>query len=322
MASGSKKAIIAAMLANLGIAIAKFVGYAVTRSSSMLAEAIHSVADTSNQALLLLGSKQAAQKATREHPFGFGRERYFWSFIVALVLFTFGGLFAIYEGWHKLGNTSHEIANPQWAVGILVFGIILEGGSFRTAVNESRPLKGSASWWSFIRHSRTPELPVVLLEDLGALMGLFLALAGVSVSAMTGDSRWDAGATISIGVLLVIIAAVLVFEMKSLLIGESARRPTREKILAAIEGTDAVTQVIHMRTQHLGPDELLVGAKIQLEPSLDAAGVAAGINQAETAVREVVPIATLIYLEPDIVDPNHPDLVDDEPGAEGSPSSR
>lgn len=165
MASGSTKAILAALFANLGIAIAKFVGYAFTSSSSMLAEAIHSVADTSNQALLLLGSRQAAKDATAEHPFGFGRERYFWSFIVALVLFTLGGLFAIYEGWHKLGEGSHEVTNAEWAIGILVLGILLEGYSFRTAVRESRPLKGRASWWEFVRHSRTPELPVVLLED-------------------------------------------------------------------------------------------------------------------------------------------------------------
>lgn len=311
MASGSKKAIIAALLANLGIAIAKSVGYAFTGSSSMLAETIHSVADTSNQALLLLGSKQAEREATTEHPFGFGRERYFWSFIVALVLFTLGGLFAIYEGWHKLGEDSHEIANVQWAIGILVLGMFLEGASFRTAVNESRPLKGRASWWSFIRHSRTPELPVVLLEDFGALTGLALALVGISVSAITGDSRWDALATISIGVLLVVIAGVLVFEMKSLLIGESAREPMRRKIIAAIEGTDGVTKVIHMRTQHIGPDELLIGAKIQLDPSLDTAGVAATINEAEAAARAAVPIEQLIYLEPDVLDPNHPDLVED-----------
>jgi cation diffusion facilitator family transporter len=311
MASGSKKAIIAALLANLGIAIAKSVGYVFTGSSSMLAEAIHSVADTSNQALLLLGSKQAEREATTEHPFGFGRERYFWSFIVALVLFTLGGLFAIYEGWHKLGEDSHEIANVQWAIGILVLGMFLEGASFRTAINESLSLKGRASWWSFIRHSRTPELPVVLLEDFGALTGLALAIVGISVAAITGDSRWDALATISIGVLLVVIAGVLVFEMKSLLIGESAREPMRRKIIAAIERTDGVTKVIHMRTQHIGPDELLIGAKIQLDPSLDTAGVAAAINEAEAAARAAVPIEQLIYLEPDVLDPNHPDLAED-----------
>jgi cation diffusion facilitator family transporter len=306
MASGSTKAILAALFANLGIAIAKFVGYAFTSSSSMLAEAIHSVADTSNQALLLLGSRQAAKDATPDHPFGFGRERYFWSFIVALVLFTLGGLFAIYEGWHKLGEGSHEVSNVQWAIGILSLGIILEGYSFRTAAKESLPLKGRASWWEFIRHSRTPELPVVLLEDFGALMGLTLALLGISAAAITGDSY----GTIAIGVLLVVIATVLVFEMKSLLIGESALASVRKNIVEAIEGTTDVNEVLHMRTQHIGPDELLVAAKVQLRPDLDAAGVAAAINRAEQRIRESVRIECMIYLEPDVFDPEHPDLAE------------
>jgi cation diffusion facilitator family transporter len=310
MASGSTKAILAALFANLGIAIAKFVGYAFTSSSSMLAEAIHSVADTSNQALLLLGSRQAAKDATPDHPFGFGRERYFWSFIVALVLFTLGGLFAIYEGWHKLGEGSHEVSNVQWAIGILSLGIILEGYSFRTAAKESLPLKGRASWWEFIRHSRTPELPVVLLEDFGALMGLTLALLGISAAAITGDSRWDAYGTIAIGVLLVVIATVLVFEMKSLLIGESALASVRKNILEAIEGTTDVNEVLHMRTQHIGPDELLVAAKVQLRPDLDTAGVAAAINRAEQRIRESVRIECMIYLEPDVFDPEHTDLAE------------
>jgi cation diffusion facilitator family transporter len=309
MASGSTKAVLAALFANLGIAIAKFVGYAFTSSSSMLAEAIHSVADTSNQALLLLGSRRAAMDATPDHPFGFGRERYFWSFIVALVLFTLGGLFAIYEGWHKLGEESHEVSNVQWAVGILVLGIILEGYSFRTAAKEARPLKGRASWWQFIRHSRTPELPVVLLEDLGALTGLVLALLGISTAAITGDSRWDAYGTIAIGVLLVVIATVLVFEMKSLLIGESAVAPMRKTIVEAIAGTENVDAVLHMRTEHIGPDELLVAAKVQLTPGLDTAGVAAAINRAEQRVREAITIECIIYLEPDVFDPKHPSFV-------------
>lgn len=310
MASGSTKAILAALFANLGIAIAKFVGYAFTSSSSMLAEAIHSVADTSNQALLLLGSRRAAKDATAEHPFGFGRERYFWSFIVALVLFTLGGLFAIYEGWRKLGEGSHEVTNAEWAIGILVLGILLESYSFRTAVRESRPLKGRASWWEFVRHSRTPELPVVLLEDFGALTGLALALVSVSVAAVTGDSRWDAYGTIAIGLLLVVIATVLVFEMKSLLIGESALAPMQKTIVGAIEGTAGISKVIHMRTQHIGPDELLVAAKVQLTPGLDSAGVAAVINQAEHRIREAVPITLMIYLEPDVFDPKHPELAE------------
>ena len=299
MASGSTKAILAALFANLGIAIAKFFGYAFTSSSSMLAEAIHSVADTSNQALLLLGSRRARKHATAEHPFGYGRERYFWSFIVALVLFSLGGLFAIYEGWHKLSEAGHEVANAQWAIGILVLGIGLEGYSFRTAVVESRPLKGTASWWEFIRHSRTPELPVVLLEDFGALTGLVLALAGVSAAAVTGESRWDAYATIAIGVLLVLIAAVLVFEMKSLLIGESAREPMRGKIVDAIEQSDGVLMLLDLRTQHIGPDQLLVAAEVQMDPALDTAGVTAAIDRAEERIRQAVPIARMIYIEPD-----------------------
>jgi cation diffusion facilitator family transporter len=311
MASGSTKAILAAMFANLGIAVAKFVGYAFTSSSSMLAEAIHSVADTSNQALLLFGSRRAEQEATPDHPFGFGRERYFWSFIVALVLFTVGGLFAIYEGTHKLGEGSHEVSNVHWAIGILTLGILLEGYSFLTAAKESRPLKGRASWWEFIRHSRTPELPVVLLEDFGALVGLVLALAGISTAAITGDSRWDAYGTIAIGVLLVVIATVLAFEMKSLLIGESALAPMRKTIISTIEGTADVRTVIHMRTQHIGPDELLVAAKVQLNAGLDTTGVAAAINRAEERVREAVPVRCMIYLEPDVFDPEHPDLAEE-----------
>lgn len=303
MASGSTKAILAALFANLGIAIAKFIGYVFTSSSSMLAEAIHSVADTSNQALLLLGSRRAAKDATPDHPFGFGRERYFWSFIVALVLFTLGGLFAIYEGVHKLGEHGHEVSNVQWAIGILLLGIVLESYSFWTAVKESRPLKGRASWWEFIRHSRVPELPVVLLEDLGALTGLVLALVGISLAAITGDSRWDAYATISIGVLLVAIAAVLAFEMKSLLIGESARAPVRKQIVEAVEAIEGVTAVLHMRTQHIGPDQLLVAAELQMDAELDTAGVTATIDRAEERIRAAVPIARMIYLEPDAIAP-------------------
>lgn len=304
MASGSTKAVFAALFANLGIGVAKFVAYVFTSSSSMLAEAIHSVADTSNQALLLLGNRRAAQDATPKHPFGFGRERYFWSFIVALVLFTLGGLFAVYEGWHKLGEGRHEVRNFQWAIGILLLGVVLEGYSLLTAARESRPLKGRATWWEFIRRSRTPELPIVLLEDFGALTGLVLALTGISVSALTNDSRWDAYATIGIGMLLVGIATVLVFEMKSLLIGESALAPTRKAIVEAIEGTADVSKVLHMRTQHIGPDELLIAAKVQFKRGLDTAGVAATIDRAEQRIREAVPVDCMIYLEPDVFDPS------------------
>ncbi len=300
MASGSTKAILAAMFANFGIAVAKFVAYIFTSSSSMLAESIHSVADTSNQALLLLGSKRAKQVATPEHPFGYGRERYFWSFVVALVLFSLGGLFAIYEGWHKLGDTEHGVSNVQWAVAVLVLGIFLEGYSFRTAVVASRPLKGKALWGEFIRHARAPELPVVLLEDFGALTGLVLALVGVSVAAITGDPRWDAYGTISIGVLLVVIAAVLVFEMKSLLIGESANRWMLTRIIEAFEGTEGIEAILDLRTQHVGPDQLLIGAEVKMSSSLDTEGVAEVIDRAEARIQESVPIATMIYIEPEL----------------------
>ena len=306
MASGSTKAIIAALIANMGIAIAKFVGYFFTGSSSMLAEAIHSVADTVNQGLLLFGGYRSRRDATQQHPFGYGRERYFWAFVVSLILFTLGGLFAVYEGLKKLGEDGHAIENVEWAIGILLLGMLLEGYSFRTAVKESSPLKGRSSWWEFIRHSRNPELPVVLLEDLGALIGLVLALAGVSLSAVTGDSRWDAYGTIAIGVLLIAIAIVLANEMKSLLLGESAREPVRRSIVDAIERTDHVVRVLHMRTQHIGPEELLVAAKVEFDQRLNSEVLTEVIDRAEANVRDVTPIAKLIYIEPDFHDPNRP----------------
>ena len=297
----------AALIANMGIAIAKFVGYVFTGSSSMLAEAIHSVADTVNQGLLLLGGHMSRKDATPQHPFGYGRERYFWAFVVSLILFTLGGLFAVYEGVKKLGEGGHAIENVEWAIAILLLGMLLEGYSFRTAVKESVPLKGRSSWWEFIRHSRNPELPVVLLEDLGALIGLMLALAGVGLSAVTGNSRWDAYGTIAIGVLLIVIAIVLVNEMKSLLIiGESAREPMRRLIVDAIERTDHVERVLHMRTQHIGPEELLVAAKVEFDQRLSSEVLTEVIDRAEANVREVAPIARLIYIEPDFHDSHHP----------------
>lgn len=307
MASGSTKAIYTALFANLAIAVMKFVGWFFTQSSSMLAEAVHSVADTSNQALLILGGRRSRLEPTTTHEFGYGRERYFWAFVVALILFTLGGVFAIYEGIHKLGDAGHELENVGWAVGILLLAAGFEGFAFRTAMRESLPLKGQSSWWQFIRHSRNPELPVVLLEDLGALTGLLLALIGVGMSVVTGDSRWDAYGTIAIGALLVSIAIVLVVEMKSLLIGESARTPVRDKIIDAIAGSAPVTHLIHLRTQHIGPDELLVAAKIEFDRSLGNEALTEAIDAVEAAIREEVPMADPIYVEPDFFDPEHPD---------------
>jgi cation diffusion facilitator family transporter len=289
---------VAALVANAGIAVAKFIGWLITGSSSMLAEAVHSVADTSNQGLLLLGGRTARRAATPDHPFGYGRDRYFYSFVVALLLFTLGSVFALYEGIHKI--EAHEpLTSPIVAVVILVVAIALETYSFRTAIHESRPLKGSGTWWQFIRQAKVPELPVVLLEDLGALVGLILALLGVGLSVLTGDAVWDAIGTICIGVLLGVIAIILIIEMKSLLIGEGATPPVLADIVATLESGE-VQRVIHIKTQYLGPEEMLVAAKIALAPGLPVEAVAAAIDAAETRVRERVPDARLIYLEPDL----------------------
>lgn len=305
MAGNSNKAIIAALLANLGIAIAKFAGFLVTASSSLLAESIHSVADTGNQALLLLGGRRSRREATEDHPFGFGRERYFWAFVVALVLFSLGSLFAIFEGVEKLRHP-HELESPAVAIVILVVAAVLEGLSFRTAVIESRPLKGDLSWWQFIRRAKQPELPVVLLEDFGALTGLFIALVAVGLTIVTDNGMWDALGTLSIGALLGVIAFVLAQEMKSLLIGESASDDDLVAIRRAIDGAPSVLRVIHLRTEHIGPEELLVGAKIEFEPTLALTELAISIDDVEGRIRAAVPSARVIYLEPDVARDPHP----------------
>lgn len=297
-ASGGAKAIVAALAANAGIAVAKFIGFAVTGSSSMLAEGVHSIADTGNQGLLLFGRRRAARVATPEHPFGYGRDRFFYSFVVALMLFTLGSVFAIYEGVHKIVEPE-ELSSPIVAVIILVVAIALEGYSFRTAVGESRELKGDATWWGFIRQSVNPELPVVLLEDTGALIGLVLALAGVGLTILTGEPVWDGVGTVCIGVLLGVIAVILIVETKSLLIGEGARAPLVRTISDALVG-GPVERVIHLRTQYLGPEELLVAAKIAVSSALPTEVIAEAIDHAEGRLRAAVPEARLVYLEPDL----------------------
>ncbi|GAA2414776.1 cation diffusion facilitator family transporter [Streptomyces glaucosporus] len=298
-ASGGTKAIVAALGANLSIAAAKFVAFAFSGSSSMLAEGVHSVADSGNQALLLLGHKKAKRAASEEHPFGYGRERYIYSFLVAIVLFAVGGLFALYEGYEKIRHP-HELSHWYWPVGVLVFAIIAEIFSFRTAIKESNEIRGKQSWVAFVRRAKAPELPVVLLEDLGALVGLVLALAGVGLALLTGNPVWDGIGTICIGVLLVLIAIVLAVETKSLLLGEAADPASLVRIREAIVDGERVTRIIHMRTLHLGPEELLVAAKIAVESHESAAEIARAIDEAESRIREAVPIARVIYLEPDI----------------------
>jgi cation diffusion facilitator family transporter len=300
MTQGSgTRAIIAAFLANLGIAVLKFIGFLVTGAASMLAESVHSVADTGNQGLLILGGRRGRHAPDEEHPFGYGRERYFWAFLVAVVLFTVGSLYALYEGVEKLLHP-HELTNPPVAIGILLGAIVLESWSLRTAVRESNPLRGDRSWWSFIRHTKSPELPVVLLEDVGALTGLVFAVLGIGLAVLTGNARFDALGSVAIGLLLGVIAVVVGTEMRSLLIGEAATPRDVAAIRQALEGTDGVRRLIHLRTMHLGPDELLVAAKLELDPSFTFAQVTEAINQAEARIRGAVNLTGLIYLEPDV----------------------
>jgi len=296
---GSRRAIIAAFAANLAIAIAKFVAFFFTGAASLLAEGVHSVADTGNQALLFLGSALGRRAPTEEHPFGFGRERYFWAFVVALVLFSVGSLFAIREGVVKI-RSPHAIESPLWALAVLGVSIVLETFSFVTAQREANKVRRGESWLAFIRHTKNPELPVVLLEDLGALIGLGFALVGVGLALWTGDSRFDAAGSIAIGALLGGIAIVLSVEMKSLLIGEAASPADVKKIRAAMESAPNVARVIHLRTMHLGPDDLLVASKIAFDPKLDFASLAQAIDETERRVRAVTPAARLIFLEPDV----------------------
>ncbi len=299
MHEGSRKAIIAAFFANLGIAIAKFVGFVITGSAGLLAEAAHSLADTGNQGLLMFGGKRGERPADSAHPFGYGPERYFWSFIVALVLFSMGGLFALYEGIQKLFHP-HEIENAIVAYVILGFSILLESFSLRTAVREANQVRGQRSWWQFIRSAKAPELPVVLLEDTGAELGLFFALFGLTMAELTGNPRWDALGSCAIGLLLIVVAFILAVEMKGLLIGESASTEHLRAIETSIAGAQQVNGLIHLRTMHLGPDELLVAAKIDYDHSLNVADLARAIDATEADLRAAVPIAHLIYIEPDI----------------------
>jgi cation diffusion facilitator family transporter len=302
MAGGghSSKAVIAALVANLGIAVSKFIGYAITGSASMLAEAIHSVADSGNQGLLLLGGHRARREADETHPFGYGRERYFWAFIVSLVLFSLGGAFAIFEGIEKIRHP-HHLESAGVAIAILLVAIGLESYSFRTAIVESNKVRGDATWWQFIRRSKNPELPVVLLEDLGAEIGLIIALGAVSTSIITDDPLYDGIGTLLIGVLLTAIAIILAIEMKSLLVGETADPTVQGAIRAGIEQEPDVERLIHLRTQHLGPDELLVGAKVAFVDGLTVPELAAAVNRVEANVRRAVPEARVLYIEPDVV---------------------
>jgi len=304
--------VVAALVANLGIALTKFAAWLLTGAASMLAETIHSVADSGNQALLLLGAKRSQREATEEHPFGFGRERYIYSFIVSIVLFSIGGLFALYEAYHKFdelrsGHPDELLDSRWWWVPLVVLSaaIVMESFSFRVAVRESNKVRGERSWVAFIRGSKAPELPVVLLEDLAALLGLIFALAGVGLSLLTDNAHFDVMGAAAIGTLLVVVAVLLAIETKSLLIGESASPSAIQRVRSALAETPGVNRVIHLKTLHLGPEELLVVAKIGVDHDDSADSVAAIIDEAERRVRAAEPVAQVIYLEPDIFRSDH-----------------
>ncbi|TAL43280.1 MAG: cation diffusion facilitator family transporter [Salinibacterium sp.] len=298
-ASGGGKAIAAALLANTGIALSKFIVFAISGSSSMLAESVHSLADTGNQALLLLGGRKSRKVPDAAHPFGYGRERYVYAFVVSIILFSVGGVFAILEGFAKLQHP-HELKDAIWPIVVLSIAIVLESLSLRTAIVEANHVRGKEGWFSFIRHAKAPELPIVLLEDCAALVGLVFAFAGVGLTILTGEPRWDAIGTLAIGALLIVVALALGIETKSLLVGEGARSADVVLIRDAINAHPAVEALIHLKTLYLGPDELLVAAKIAFEGGEKLAEVAVAINDVEASIRKALPIARMIYLEPDV----------------------
>jgi cation diffusion facilitator family transporter len=306
-AESSPKAIIAALVANLGIAVTKLVAWLLTGASSMLAEAIHSIADSGNQGLLLLGSKRSIRAPDARHPFGFGRERYIYAFIVSIVLFSVGGLFALYEAYHKFHDVHaghhNELLSSRWwwvPLVVLVTAIGMESFSLRTAVVESNAVRGSAGWWEFVRDARAPELPVVLFEDLAALLGLVFALVGVSLTLLTDNGYWDVAGTAAIGLLLVAVAVLLALETKSMLVGESAAAGDLEQIEAALRGEQHVLDILSLKTVHVGPDDILVACKISVAPTDSARDITDTINSAEERIRAVVPEAVYIFIEPDI----------------------
>ncbi len=324
-ADGGTKAVLAALAANTFIALTKFGAWALTGASSMLAEAIHSVADSGNQVLLLVGGRRATRDATAEHPFGYGRERYVFGFIVAVVLFSVGGLFALYEAFHKYeevhSGAPNELLESRWwwvPVAILLAATVAESLSFRTAIREANKTRGAQRWSRYIRSAKAPELPVILLEDFAALIGLVLALFGVGLTLITHNGIFDVIGTAMIGLLLVAVAVTLAIETKSLLLGEAASVEAVDRISAALASSPGVQRIIHMKTLHLGPEEVLVAAKIAVEPQASAADVAATIDRAEVSIREAEPMVTALYLEPDIYDPNYtPAPRPDRPAAAG-----
>ena len=300
MATGRPTAVIAAFVSNLLIAVAKFVAFSFTGSSSMLAEGFHSVADTGNQALLLLGRHRARRAASRQHPFGYAPERYFWAFVVAIILFAFGAVFSFWEGFQKLSDP-HPIESPIWAFGVLGVAIAVESVALTIAVREANRTR-TGSWWRHIRSTKDAENSVVLLEDSAAEVGLIVALVGVSLTVATGDARWDALGSLAIGAILAFVSALLATEMRSLLIGEAAGHAHRDAIVTAIRAEPTLERLVELRTMHLGPDDLMVTARVELDARLTFDDAAGAITAIERRIRDAVPIATEIFIEPATAD--------------------
>lgn len=287
---------LAALAANLAVAASKLVGFLLTGSSAMLAEAGHSLADTANQGLLLFGQKVASEAPSGQHPFGRGRERYFWAFVVGLVLFGLGGVAAITEGLLRLRNPHDELGNIWIAVALLLVAAVAEGLSLRTGMAEARPLKGDLDWLTYLRRTKDPDTTVVIVEDTGALVGLLLALSGLVATQLTGDPRWDAGATVAIGLLLCGLAAFLTREMHSLLVGEPATPELRTRLLDAALAVPGVTEIVELRTEYLGPDDLLVCARVVVDQTDQPD--ARVLERARAAIEQADPGPTLCYLQP------------------------
>lgn len=294
---GSHQATLAALAANVGVAVTKFVAFFFTGSSAMLAEGIHSIADTGNQGLLMLGRRRAAREPSPDHPFGYGRERYFYGFLVSLVLFFGGGLFALYEGYEKIADP-RPLESWPWAIGVLVAAIVMEGLSLRTAVRNSNRVRDGRSWPGFIREAKAPELPVVLLEDTAALAGLVFALIGVGLTVLTGNAAFDGLGSIAIGLLLVAVAVTLARETKSMIIGEAAAPAVQDAIEDILDGDPSIQEFTQVRTLHLGPEDLLVAARVTMRPSDDVEGAAQALAETERRIRERVSIASAVYLQP------------------------
>lgn len=294
------RAILFALGANLGIAVAKTIAAVFTGSSSMLAEAIHSYADSANQLLLLLGIRRSRRPPDAEHPLGYGKVSYFWSFVVALMLFSLGGLFSVTEGWQKL-HEEGELANPAIAIGVLGFSILLEAFSMYGCITEVDKVRRGQSLWNWVRRSRNSELVVVFGEDLAALIGLTLALVFVSLAVLTGDNRYDAYGSIAIGVVLISISVFVGVRVKSLLIGRSADPDLERAIRHHMAAHPEILEVFSVITIQMGPDVVLA-AKIRLSPSLDAGRASLAINQLEEELKAQFAEIRWCFMEPDVTD--------------------